>query len=83
MPVISFTGRSASRASSASRSRTARAPNGLAESEISFASVRVRGYSNRRRHADAVVDSIANRHRQLQKRLPGHGNARKKNSSIE
>ena len=42
IPVISVTGRSASSFSSASRSSTARAPNGLAASEISLASVRVR-----------------------------------------
>jgi hypothetical protein len=42
MPVISVTGRSARRRSSAGRSSTARAPNGLAASEISLARVRVR-----------------------------------------
>ena len=42
MPVISVTGRRASNARSASGSRTADAPNGLAVSLMSLASVRVR-----------------------------------------
>ena len=42
IPVISVTGRPARSFSSASRSITARAPNGLAASEISLARVRVR-----------------------------------------
>ena len=42
MPVTSVTGWAASSDSSVPRSRTAIAPNGLAASEISLASVRVR-----------------------------------------
>ena len=42
IPVISVTGRPARSDSSSSRSITARAPNGLAASEISLARVRVR-----------------------------------------
>ena len=42
IPVISVTGRSIKSSSSPWRSSTARAPNGLAASEISLASVRVR-----------------------------------------
>ena len=70
IPVISVTGRSASRSASASTSSTASAPNGLAASEISLARVRVRAIptvtGTRTRSQDPVADRLG----QLLERLP-------------
>jgi hypothetical protein len=61
MPVISVTGRRSSSAQTASRSSRARAPNGLAESEISLASVLVRAMPTVHGDAHGLEDLGAQR----------------------
>ena len=83
MPQTSVTGVRSSRPRSASGSSSARAPNGLAVSEISLASVLVRatptvtGTPTARRTRSRISSAVDC------KEWPGAGTARKKNSSME